>query len=176
MHNQHTLAQHWAQSEAVADASEAETHASSTEDFWMFFSFAMLLLVFVLMNYVKYLNTIIVTAPEPAAAVAEAASTLEGETMDVYIVMEQSGVAGFRLGKTGDLLPYGDWKNLLSEHLASLPADTPVSLSIHADGNSPYQHIFDASYAIQDAATAAGLHQLQIELAYEAAPIASSQN
>ena len=43
--------------------------ASSTEDFWMFFSFAMILLVFVLMNYVSYLYSMVVNPPEQIATV-----------------------------------------------------------------------------------------------------------
>ena len=43
--------------------------ASSTEDFWMFFSFAMILLVFVLRNYVSYLYSMVVKPPDQIATI-----------------------------------------------------------------------------------------------------------
>lgn len=67
------------------DLMSESSGASSFEDFWMFLSFAMLLIVFVLMGYVSYLNKLEVDSVKRHTSNKEQAAAEQKESTDADI-------------------------------------------------------------------------------------------
>jgi biopolymer transport protein ExbD len=138
-------------SDPWAAESSGGRNASSTEDFWMFFSFAMLLLVFVLMNYVSYLYSMVVKAPVAApqhAAVHDADVTAEEPThldIRVYVKPAGAGVTYTFADDTNAGVPIAGLSQALQERLTSR-GTRPARVFVHAPGDVRYQHVFDAGF------------------------------
>lgn len=126
---------------------------SSNEDFWMFFTFAMILLVFVLMNYVNYLSNLVVKPQDepvetPSAESEEPASgPLE---VRVYVVPDGAG-AYYLVGQDPKPLDLSE----LRHRLATVGGadDDPsaiVDFLVQAPGDVAYQHVFDAVHLAKD--------------------------
>lgn len=126
--------------------------ASSSEDFWMFFAFALLMLVFVLTSYVNYLHALDVRAvsprdPVPLEQVRSPAP--RRQPLDVTVRRDGDTVAYGIDGGARDLDLDG-LRAALAERLAADRHDTQI-VNVHASGDVLYRHVFDAAYVARTA-------------------------
>jgi hypothetical protein len=138
--------------------------ASSNEDFWMFFAFAQLILVFVLMGFVNYLGTLETEAVSPDTTQTElpASGTTQERELSIHVLTE-TGAALYRLN--GDGAPVG-LANLSSLLIAALPqyGSAPI-VNVVASGDVIYRDVFNAAYAAR--AAAGDTQQVVIRQVYE---------
>ena len=124
--------------------------ASSNEDFWMFFAFAQLILVFVLMGFVNYLGTLETEAVSPDSVQAELPSTDTTQERELSIhVIAETETTQYRLNGDGRSVGLADLSALL---IAALPhyGDSPV-VNVVASGDVLYRDVFNAAYAARAA-------------------------
>jgi hypothetical protein len=125
--------------------------ASSNEDFWMFFAFAQLILVFVLMGFVNYLGTLETETVSPDSAQTDLPQQDPTQQRELSIhVIADGSPAQYRLN--GDGVPVG-LADLSAELLAALPeyGGAPV-VNVVASGDVIYRDVFNAAYAARAAA------------------------
>jgi hypothetical protein len=151
---------------------ELPSAASSNEDFWMFFTFAMVLLVFVLMNYVNYLNSLVVKAPSKApAAAVEATPPAEPAQNELHVIVSATPQgASYRIAEAPAAVELQDQAALLEglrQVVPSLAGPPPYQLHIHAPGNVLYQHVFDASFAATQLTEERPEWEFVVHLVYE---------
>jgi len=162
---------------AVDDATgmgELPPAASSNEDFWMFFTFAMVLLVFVLMNYVNYLNSLVVRAPSTTPATVTEAAPPEPPGNELHVIVTPSGPgATYRIAEDPAATELPDQAGLveaLRRLVPTLTAPPPIQLHIHAPGDVLYQHVFDASFAATQLTDEHPEWEFVVHLVYEERP------
>lgn len=154
----------------------APSGASSTEDFWMFFSFAMILLVFVLMNYVNYLNSLVVKAERQLASQEEVIASPPPEPakeQELHVLVEVNGASPvYVLNDDPERQPLTalELRQRLDTRFAALPADHPLKLYVHAPGDALYQWVFDATYTATETASAQNILDFNVHLVYEETP------
>ncbi|MDP7397299.1 MAG: hypothetical protein QGF67_01390 [Lentisphaeria bacterium] len=145
--------------------------ASSTEDFWMFFSFAMILLVFVLMNYVSYLYSMVVNPPEQIATV-DISAVADADVADIRIyVRHDSGDVYFTFADDEHArLDAVALAAGLRRRLSLVDSEKDVRVFVHAPGEILYQHVFDASFSAWQLDDATMARRLDVHLVYEETP------
>ena len=130
-------------SETFDDSEETET--KSLEDFWIFFSFSMIFLVIILMNYVTYLSSIAVKISDlPPGKSLDMIESKDSSSLNIFVKMENDQV----------LFSFDDGKavsknELIKELEDQIPRlDEMSEIYVYAPGNVYYQHIFDVSFWI----------------------------
>jgi len=156
--------------------------ASSIEDFWMFFTFAMILLVFVLMNYVNYLYAMVVELEKDAQEQQEEVQTLTDvaepgldEEIRIYVKKLVHGVLYHFDDDEDELLALGDMETGLRRRVDDLAnrqrKPRRLTVFVHAPGDVLYQDVFNASYAAWELAHPEGTmpFELEVSLVYQEA-------
>ena len=145
--------------------------ASSTEDFWMFFSFAMILLVFVLMNYVSYLYSMVVNPPDQIATI-DVADVADADVVDVriYVRHDSRGVYFTFADDEHARLDAVALAAGLRRRVSLVDSEKDIRVFVHAPGEVLYQHVFDASFSAWQLDDAAVTRRLDVHLVYEETP------
>ena len=155
--------------------------ASSTEDFWMFFTFAMILLVFVLMNYVNYLYSMVVELEKDVPQQEELQERdeltepdLQGE-IRIYVKKRDHTVLYAFSDDEDNLIELSALESELRHRVERL-SDSPrrpnkLTVFVHAPGDVFYQDVFNASYAAWELGQPAGSvpFDLDVSLVYQEA-------
>ena len=141
-----------------------DLRGGSQQDFWIFFSFAMVFLVVVMMNYVTYLSSLVVTIrdTESKDSAQKNALSIESETNHLEI----------RLRRNLDTILYSFdqsmeeiSKELMIKHVQNRiqNLDGPADIYIHAPGDVLYQDVFDVSYWASQGKYENNIHLVFIE-------------
>ena len=131
----------------------AQAGASSTEDFWMFFSFAMILLVFVLMNYVNYLYSMVVKVEkeelesQPTETVETAQQTETSVEIRIYVKRDGGGVFYTFADGEDERLNLEALTAGLADRVRAPGGGRELTVYVHSPGDVLYQQVFDASFA-----------------------------
>lgn len=127
---------------------------SSSEDLWMFFGLAMLVLVFVLMNYVQVLVSEPIRKPPPEEPQTQTPAVQPDapERAEVRIYVEPDGDnAHYSIGETrNQKLRQEDLGPKLAEWASGLDKVSEITIKVNAPGYVKYQHVFDACYPVWD--------------------------
>ena len=155
------------------DPGSAPIGTSSNEDFWMFFSFAMVLLVFVLMNYVNYLYSMVVKVeraepePQPTEEVGAAFQAEPIAEIRIYVKKEGDRVYYTFADREGEALDLDALTAGLVERVRRPPAGGKLTVYVHSPGDVLYQRVFDASFAAWQLAERDGDLDLSVSLVYQ---------
>lgn len=155
----------WLDSDAFLN--ETAESASSQEDFWMFFSFSMLILVFLLTSYVNYLNAIDiqpVIPDEPVETTAEAFSNADSISIGVR---EKNGFVYYTVGENSKKLNLSSLRDVLQKKMNDYKNSAKLNINIHASGEQLYRDVFNASYVVQTIESPNAKFKLNVRQIYE---------
>lgn len=151
----------------------APAGTSSNEDFWMFFSFSMILLVFVLMNYVNYLYSMVVkveraeTEPLPTETAEARAQPEPTAEIRVYVKKDGERVFYTFADREGEALDLEALTAGLAERVRRPRTARKLTVYVHSPGDVLYQQVFDASFAAWELAERHGELELNVSLVYQ---------
>lgn len=129
--------------------------ASSYEEFWMFTFLKMVLIIFVLMGYITYLQKLDVDTVKKyiksngAPQQREKSTEIAEDIIDIYLREEQGGIY-LTMGKDMDAkFNYDQLAEALSMRLGSLKGDT-VIFNIYSPGKYYYKDVMDVCFIIDN--------------------------
>ena len=146
---------------------------SSFEDFWMFFSFAMVLVVFVLMGYISYLKKLDVESVKKYIKLneelqqREKSPVIAEDIIDIYLREEQGGIY-LTMGKNMDAkFNYDQLAEALSMRLEGIKGDA-VIFNIYSPGKYYYKDVMDVCFIIDSPSVMGKSHaRRKLNLIYE---------
>jgi hypothetical protein len=134
------------------DLAQETDGVSSFEDFWMFISFAMMVIVFVLMGYVNYLNTrdvkaIKKTRPSTSSEGSQSEAPA-AKTIDIY-VRKNNDVFYFTIGEdTEEGISYIDLAEAIHKNAKDIEGDKVV-FNIYAPTEYSYGDVMKLYFFLE---------------------------
>lgn len=129
---------------------------SSFEDFWMFLSFAMLLVAFVLMGYISYLNKLEVDAVKKYISNKEQMRDqqkpsdvdIPENNINIYLRQDEGGIIYLTIGEDMETkIDFSQLATALNFRLKDVKGDT-VFFNVYSPGEYYYEDVMKVCFII----------------------------